>query len=436
MKSRALHLTLGGFALLLAIFVAVPAFAQSHSWKRVGTVDNSSLSGNSVCYWDSTSLVINCSATSPQIVGGNVGIGSTSPAALLDVAGTSRLIGSITTNITGSTQCLHVNSSGVISGTGSECSAGSVTGSGSTGYDAIWTSPTTIGTGLIYESGGQVGIGTATPLSVFNTYGGAISDVLSIGTTSTNGVVLANLAPATSSVAQWSPRLHFMGQGWETNSSASQSVDMIEELQPQTGTANPSGNLTWSSQVNGGGYNPLMTLTTGGNVGIGTAAPASPLTAYYSNSRTTTPVLSLDNGTSAGQTVMDFRTAGNKRAELRSDSAGNLVVEPTAGGWLYLGGFDAVNGTPSGGINFYANNNPAMVLNNSGNVGIGTTSPSYPLSVYTTSNANAELNVWSTGLSAQIDVIRGDSTQNAHVLYGEAANSVWWWEGMQPSSTL
>ncbi len=53
----------------------------------------------------------------------------------------------------------------------------------------------TSGSGFVY-SGGQVGIGTATPLSVFNTYGGAISDVQSIGVTSTNGVVLANLTAA------------------------------------------------------------------------------------------------------------------------------------------------------------------------------------------------------------------------------------------------
>ena len=174
-----------------------------------------------------------------------------------------------------STTAALYNNGGTLMWNGSAVGAGGggVTGGGSTGYDLIWTSPTAIGTGLIYESGGQVGIGTASPLSTFSVYGGAISDTLSIGTTSTNGVVLANLTAATSSVQQFSPRLHFEGQGWETGTSASQKVDMIEELQPQSGTANPSGNLVWSSQINSGGYNPLMTLTTGGNVGIGTTVP-------------------------------------------------------------------------------------------------------------------------------------------------------------------
>ena len=48
---------------------------------------------------------------------GNVGIGTASPATTLSVNG------SITTNITGSIQCLQVNSSGVISGTNAGCQA-------------------------------------------------------------------------------------------------------------------------------------------------------------------------------------------------------------------------------------------------------------------------------------------------------------------------
>ena len=39
----------------------------------------------------------------------------------------------------------------------------SLSGSGTTNYDAIWTSATTIGTGAIYQSGSNVGIGTASP---------------------------------------------------------------------------------------------------------------------------------------------------------------------------------------------------------------------------------------------------------------------------------
>jgi hypothetical protein len=49
-------------------------------------------------------------------------IGGTSPAA--GAFTTLSATGNLTTNITGSTQCLHVNSSGVVSGTASDCGAG------------------------------------------------------------------------------------------------------------------------------------------------------------------------------------------------------------------------------------------------------------------------------------------------------------------------
>jgi hypothetical protein len=128
---------------------------------------------------------------------------------------------------------------------------------------------------------GDVGIGTAPPQSLLHVFGGAVTDTQSIGTSSTDGIGLADPTAATSGNQQWSPRIHFTGHGWKTNSTAaSQTIDVIQELQTVQGTANPSGNLVWSSQVNSGGYNPLMTLTTGGNVGVGTATPQSLVHAY------------------------------------------------------------------------------------------------------------------------------------------------------------
>lgn len=71
------------------------------------------------------------------------GFGTTTPWATLSVNGTSDLgysalvgsliaTGTITTAIKGSTQCLHVNSSGVLSGTGSDCGAGGTPGGANT----------------------------------------------------------------------------------------------------------------------------------------------------------------------------------------------------------------------------------------------------------------------------------------------------------------
>jgi hypothetical protein len=95
-----------------------------------------------------------------------------------------------------------------------------------------------------------------------------------VGTTSTDGLLLTNTTSAANNSQQYSPRLHFTGQGWKTNATAaSQTVDFIEEVRPVQGAASPTGNLVWAAQVNAGGYSDLMTLTSGGNLGIGTTSP-------------------------------------------------------------------------------------------------------------------------------------------------------------------
>ena len=95
--------------------------------------------------------------------------------------------------------------------------------------------------------GGSVGIGTSTPLALLNAYGGVINDTQSIAATSTDGVLLSDLTAATVGTQQWSPRVHWSGQGWKTNATAaSEAVDIIEELQPVSGAAAPTGNLVFS----------------------------------------------------------------------------------------------------------------------------------------------------------------------------------------------
>jgi parallel beta-helix repeat protein len=84
--------------------------------------------------------------------------------------------------------------------------------------------------------------------------------------TSGDGIVLSNPTAATSGNQRYSPALHWQGQGWKTTATAaSQTVDMKAELQPVQGTANPTGVLVISSQVNGGGYTTRFTIDTAGN---------------------------------------------------------------------------------------------------------------------------------------------------------------------------
>lgn len=117
-----------------------------------------------------------------------------------------------------------------------------------------------------------------------------------IAATSTDGYVLTNPTAATSGNQKWSPRIRFTGQGWKTDATAaSQTVDWIEELQPVQGTANPSSVLVWSSQVNAGGYNARLALTSGGSLGVGTTAPSASIHSKVS----TATIMIEDTGANA-----------------------------------------------------------------------------------------------------------------------------------------
>mgnify|MGYP001590906353 CR=1 FL=1 len=89
----------------------------------------------------------------------------------------------------------------------------------------------------------------------------------SIGTTSTDGVVLINTSAAASAAQQQSPRLRLHGAGWKTTATAaSQNVDMVLEVVPVEGAAAPSGRWSVSSAINDGSYTEVFFVTTGGSV--------------------------------------------------------------------------------------------------------------------------------------------------------------------------
>src|ERR1700680_1653262 len=92
----------------------------------------------------------------------------------------------------------------------------------------------------------------------------ALTNTQAIGNASTDGYILLNSTAATVGAQKWSPRLRFTGQGWQTNSSGSQTVDWIVKNQPVQGAAAPTSNLVLSVQINGGGYtSPFKFLNSG-----------------------------------------------------------------------------------------------------------------------------------------------------------------------------
>ncbi|MDZ7370518.1 MAG: tail fiber domain-containing protein [candidate division KSB1 bacterium] len=160
---------------------------------------------------------------------GNVGIGTTTPAQKLDVAGTVQMTG--LKMPTGAANGYVLTSDA--SGTGSwQPAAVGIGGGGSTNYIPKFASGTTIGNSMLYETGGKVGIGTTTP---------------------------NNLLTLRSS----GPWIEFQdtdgGSNWVIGVHGSNYFALTE--------ATP-----------GGAANTRLVVKEGGNVGIGTTTPANILT--------------------------------------------------------------------------------------------------------------------------------------------------------------
>lgn len=113
-----------------------------------------------------------------------------------------------------------------------------------------------------------------------NTWSGIQSFTQTIPTADTvyDGFYLNNTTLATVGAQQYSPALHFTGQGWKTTATAgSQPVDFREFAVPVQGTTNPTAYLAWQASINGSAYVNAMAVTSGGQVGIGTVTPAARL---------------------------------------------------------------------------------------------------------------------------------------------------------------
>lgn len=126
----------------------------------------------------------------------------------------------------------------------------------------------TIADGVTLTVSANATISGTPPSLGANAFTAAQSITQTINATSADGLLLTNTTAAAAGAQQWSPRLHFTGQGWKTNATAaSQAVDWIAEVQPVQGAASPIGSLVFSSQVNGGGYTAMFKLNSGPNFG-------------------------------------------------------------------------------------------------------------------------------------------------------------------------
>ena len=165
-----------------------------------------------------------------------------------------------------------------------------------------------------------------------------------------------------------------------------------------------------------------MRITSGGNVGIGTTSPADKLEILgnirlrqsLSNAET---VYISTNARGGGTNDADLRLGNSNNGDILTISNANVGIGTVSPGaklhvdgdvliksgeyisWGTVGATSIEGSTASNKLQFRTNSSDRMIINSSGNVGIGTTSPDSKLHVESSSAAGANFILESTNTS-------------------------------------
>jgi hypothetical protein len=309
---------------------------------------------------------------------GNVGIGTTSPSAKLDLV-------SSTTLVSMAVEGNGTNFAGLLSG-GIEPTVFYK----STSSLRFGTATDKVGGGyterMRITSAGNVGIGTTAPLARFEVAGDSSTAYSTSKSIETRGAITvrnpSNTAGTFSSID--------IQAG--TNAAASASISVINDA----GTSNTNSTLTFALRDSTTNVIERMRITSTGNVGIGTAAPVARLNVSHADA--SIPDVIFTNtvaSSSAGGAVLILQNI---------DGAANASGDRLAT-LIFRGAGDASNTVVTGArisafaeANFTASSSPTnlrfettptgstatserMRITSAGNVGIGTSSPTERLSL-------------------------------------------------------
>jgi hypothetical protein len=390
---------------------------------------------------------------------GNVGIGTTSPSAKLEVS--ADVAKGILINRTYTTSSQTLSNVRAYYGLAITPLRGGAGGLYFTNYDADTPIIQSVNSSDVAQSlllnplGGNVGIGTTSPATKLEIHGNnsarnTLQNILTInGGTNSNNVY-----------SGFGMGLNFNGRDY---SNQPRDYAYIYGVQEASSTSTPGGDPGFTSQLTfytntGGAVNTLptqkMVITAAGNVGIGTASPNALLEVdnqTYSNTKaianfvngnnpvrvvydtvvvaqTDVPCLSLVETPSGAQATEQKLTfaVGDNSAVIRSTS--------TVTNGIYIN-VAAVNSDP--GYLTTSGLNAIRVLNNGNsifnyNVGIGTTSPSSPFTVATDVRA-ASLTATDLRPQSQLNLLGGGGDS---LFIGQLTNSTVYMQSSYFNATL
>lgn len=249
--------------------------------------------------------------------GGNVGIGTSSPSALLHVSGSSPIIQTQDTDGTNQIGRMYQFGTDLTLSSRNNTSRGSFSFQSSNGTDTLER--------LRIDSSGNVGIGTASPASKLTTYGSADTIVSNVeAPLAINNSVLFGVSDTEATKA---------GIGF-TKKDGFRRGDLFL-----------FNNNTANDSTDGSASDARLTITSGGNVGIGTTSPSGKLEIYSSTLNNQLYLVCPDTGqaginfggTSAktkgrisysdNSDLMFFQT--NSAEQMRIDSSGNVLIGTT-----------------------------------------------------------------------------------------------------------